>query len=258
MRILPCPALCVLALAVTACAPFGGTPGTTGDLGNGIFSYKCSSDSDPVCDDSVILHEMPAAIAVGSRFIAVYTPSGEDGNKGTASVFPASRELIIETETFGSSFKAVRPGTAALLAQRGTTIVDFVHVRLASPAGVRIDATDDPTDGVWSAVTTITVKVDEPQTIRAGLVDEADELLAGALSAAWTSEDSAVAEIVTLPTDNRIQVQGKALGETKLRVSLGDQSGEIVVKVVDGSGGVGGGSGGGGGGGSGGGAGGAP
>jgi hypothetical protein len=230
--ILPSPIVCGVALLLGGCGPLGLGPGTTGELGNGIFTYACSSDSDPICDDALGFHEMPKAVAVGSRFGALFKPSGSSGNTGSAQVRPASRELLIETEDLDSSFKAVAPGTAGLLAYRGSTVVDFIHVRLANIAHIQIDKLTDEFNLNRNGITSIDIDVDDDVTVRAAGVDESDELLAGALSCSWKSDDSAIAEIVTLPSDNRIRVIGRAIGETKLRVEISELTAELTVKVT--------------------------
>jgi hypothetical protein len=236
-------ALCGLGIFIAACQPLNFGPGTAGELGNGVFTYHCVSDGDAFCDDlGDFGAAMPTSIAVGSRFRVTYTPSGNEGNTGSATVKPVSQELLLRTSDIESALKAVKPGVAGMLAVRGLTVVDIIHVRLANVVAVRVEASFD--SGSANGITKVAIPPGGDVLLRAVGVDEADERLAGAMSATWSSDDKSIAEIVTLPTDNQVRVQGGAPGETKLRVTLGEKSAEVVVIVSSaGAGGEGGGGG---------------
>src|SRR5262245_36823509 len=84
------------------CGP-SGPAGTTGELGNGVFTYRCDSDSDPVCDTTCDAindvpcsngsgagNAMPTRVSLGSRFSVFFTPTE---NTGSAVVEPVSEEI---------------------------------------------------------------------------------------------------------------------------------------------------------------------
>lgn len=235
-----------VALLAAGCGPIGpSTSGTQGELGNGLFSYGCDSDSDPVCDTGDGAHTMPKAVAVGSRFSVTYTPtSTAEDPQGSATVEPASKELLVQTETFGKSFKAIKPGLGALLARRGQTIVDLIHLRLGAVDHVQIDATRSGDSTTKEGISELVLGSGETAVLRATPVDEADELLGGALACAWTSDDSAVAKVTTIATDNQITVEGGSAGTTTMRLEMGDSKVDLAITVqAAGTGGAGGGGG---------------
>ena len=191
--------------------------------------------------------------AVGARFSVTYTPaSTADDPQGSATVEPASKELLVQTETFGKSFKAIKPGLGALLARRGQTIVDLIHVRLGTIDHIQIDATGSADPTTKEGITELTLGVGETAVLRATAVDEADEMLAGALACTWTAEETAIAKVTTIATDNQITIEGATAGATTLHLEMGDSKADVALTITaGGSGGAGGagGSGGAGGGG---------
>src|SRR5262249_40984728 len=50
LLVVPCVVAAVLS---SACGPLGGTMGTAGELGNGVFSYACTGASDATCDGNM-------------------------------------------------------------------------------------------------------------------------------------------------------------------------------------------------------------
>ena len=224
-------ALAGIALAATGCTPVG----SNGELGNGTFSYQCDSDSDPVCDDTSGFsgdHVLPGAIAVGARFSLRYTPGvvGDDPG-GSTTIESASKDIFTQTETFGSSFKGISPGLGAILARRGDAVADFIHLRVTAIDHVQVDALSGPTSITGEGITELQLAVGDEVTLRALPVDEADEILGGALPAIWSSSDEAVGSFATLATDNEVTLRAEAEGSTKLRIELGEQAAEIAVTV---------------------------
>ena len=221
--------LAALGLGCTGITP----PGNNGELNNGVFSYSCDSDSDPACDSETgMVQAMPSRIAVGGRFTLTYTPSpfGDDTG-GSAIVEPASKALLTQTETFGSSFKALKPGLCAVLARRGDVVTDFIHMRLETVDHLQVDSTSD-TAGAQEGVESIELSTGEVVKLRAFPVDEADELLAGALSAHWTSSDDLVVAFDDLASDNGVTLQAMGAGTATLQVTVEDLTKEISVTVA--------------------------
>ena len=121
----------VVAIAVaTGCGPLGvggdPPPGVVGELGEGRFVYGCEGPSDPACDNGVGHGAFGGPIALGARFSARFDAM----TGGSARVGSASKELLAPVDALGSTFAAVAPGFVALVARRGSTIVDLLHVRI--------------------------------------------------------------------------------------------------------------------------------
>lgn len=235
-------ATATLAISLAACGSIKDpAPGTVGELGNGRFSYGCASDSDPMCDGGSGPETRPRRVAIASRFLMTYTPTDE--TSGSATVVPVSQDFFIESNEFGASFKAIKAGTGGLLARRGDTIVDILHLDITPVVNLQIDASGDTLGAVEEGITALTLPVGRTVRLRALSVDEADETLAGALSCRWSTLDDAVARIVTLATDNEITVEAHAIGVAVLRVEIEDMSAEVALTVIGGDGGAGGGGG---------------
>lgn len=235
-------------LAAVGCTGIGTPTGTRGELGNGVFSYSCDGPADPMCDDGGQSHAMPKAVAVGSRFSVTFTPVGE--GVGSATVEPASKELLVETETLGSSFKALKPGVAALLARRGDTVVDLVHVRISAVEAVHFDLADEGGDAMQiDSITQLSVVAGGSAVVRAVSTNDSGEALAGALSCKWTTADDGLLSIASGDSgDDRIQIDALGSGSTSLHVDLGDLGADLPIEIGLGTGGGGGGTGGSGGG----------
>jgi hypothetical protein len=233
-------AMAALALLLPACGPLGAdTTGTTGELGNGVFSYLCDSDSDSVCDNGATgAQAMPKSVALGSRFSVNYSPS--DPTDGSAIVEPVSEDFLTKTDEVASSFKALKAGTAGLLAKRGETVVDLLHLAIKAVDHLQVDATGDTIDGVREGVTALDLPVGRTLRLRALSVDVADEALAGALSCAWSTSDQAVAQVASLETDNEVTLQANAAGSATVRVQIEELAVEIALTVTGGEGGSGG------------------
>jgi len=229
----------IMAISLAACGLSNeATPGTVGELGNGLFSYGCASDSDPICDGGSGPQVLPRRVALASRFSMTYTPS--DATEGSATVESVSEDFLIESNELGAAFKAVHVGTGGLLARRGNTVVDIIHLDIAPVDHVQIDASGDTVGDVQEGVVALTLPIGRTVRLRALAVDQADETLAGALSCRWSSAEEGVARIITLATDNEVTVEAAAVGAAVLRVELEDLTAEVAVTVVDEGGGQGG------------------
>lgn len=224
------------AVALTGCTNVDGPspPGTIGDLGNGQFLYECDLASDVACDDAAELQAIPEAVAVGSRFGASYVSLFGGGK---VRVLSAAPQLLENVDSFGSIFEAQKPGTSALLAQQGDDFVDFVHVRLAEVASVRVNALDP----IAEQLDTLAIAEGLTRTLRAQPLDDKGAILAGGLPCNWTVEDSAVARIATDSNDNQVVIEGVATGVTTATVQLGALEHTLEIEVGGGAGGGGGG-----------------
>jgi hypothetical protein len=81
-------------------------------------------------------------------------------------VEPASKALLTQTETFGSSFKALKPGLCAVLARRGD-VGDRLHPHaLETIDHLQVDSTSD-TAGAQEGVESIELSTGEVMALRA-------------------------------------------------------------------------------------------
>lgn len=227
-------------LSLSGCGPLG--PGSMGELGNGLFTYACDSDSDPMCDSGATGQAMPKRVALGSRFSVTFTAT----DNASAIVEPVSEDFLTKTETVGASFKAVGAGVGGLLAKRGETVLDLYHVEISAVDHVQVDASGESIHTV-EGISALELAPGETAELRGFAVDASDQVLAGALSCEWSTADDTVGEILTLATDNVITVQANQPGVTTLRLELEDAAVEVQLTVGDGGGTGGGGAGGGGG-----------
>jgi hypothetical protein len=227
----------------------GGPDGTPGELGKGGFVYRCDSDSDAACDDGAETHPMPGAVALGSRFSVTFSPRA---GEGSALVEPASKDFLTTTQSFGSSFKALKPGTVALLARRGDRIVDLIHIQIAPVEHIQVD-TGPVVRPSSLDVTSLTLSPGDTAELRAIPAGNAGEALAGSLSSTWSVADESVASISSLATDNHIVIHGKSAGATTALIEMAEVKAEVRITVTGGAGGDGGAGGAGGSGGAGGG-----
>lgn len=209
-------------------------PGQTGDLGNGVFSYVCDSDNDPVCDASDVgaLLNMPPEVAVSARFSVQYTPSpfGDDSG-GSTTIETASDSLLTQTEAFGKSFKGIRPGLCAILARRGDKVVDFVHVRIDAVDHVRVDREGSEDASPVEGVEVLELEVGEDAALRAYGANIDDTPLGGAQASKWTSSDEAVVDFETTTTDNQVNARAIGAGTATITVEIAEKVREISVTV---------------------------
>lgn len=231
-------ALCALLSLLAAC----GAADTPGDLANGYFGYNCVTDRDPICgpDEAFPVGElrtMPNTIAVGGTFGVAFRPSSSAAQQGSALIQPVSSDQLSGTAGFEPTLTALKPGFAGLLAVRGSSVVDVIHVRLVPIHHPRIDALAGTSGSAVIGAPSVTVAAGALVDLAGAAADENNETLAGSLDYAWTSDDPSIAEILSTPTTDEITVRGGQPGETKVRVTIGGAQGSISIVVLDGPGG---------------------
>jgi hypothetical protein len=234
-----CQALCAILFLIPAC---GADSGSSGELENGSFSYLCTTDRDPICgpDATFIegtLQTMPNTIAVGGQFSVVFRGSSSSGQDGSAFVKPVSSDLLAGGAGNEPIFTAAKPGFAGLLALRGSTVVDVIHVHIVAIDSARIDARVDTTGAVIVGAPTVNIGTGALVDLSAAAADEGSDTLAGSLDYAWSTDDSAIAEILTSPTTDEITVRGGAPGQTMVHVTISGVSSAISIVVADAPGG---------------------
>jgi hypothetical protein len=233
-----CRALCVLPLLTISC----GASDSQGELRNGSFRYRCVNDRDPMCSLDTdpakgYLEQMPGKVAVGASFGVAFMAESSAAQDGAAVLASVSERFLAATSGVSPVvFTAQRPGVAGVLANRGSTIVDVFHFLLVDVDHVRIDASES----VVESLSSVKVGVGSLLTLSAAAADASDEVLAGSLDDAWTSDDPAIATLVTSPATDTITLRGGVPGQTWVRATLGGVEGRILVQVVDSGGGSGG------------------
>lgn len=248
-------ALSVLSALMLSCGSDNSTPG---EVGNGSFGYRCTSDRDPACAAdpnfaNSYLKVMPAAIAVGGTFAVGFLSESPGALDGSATVGAVSAELLDGVRGADVTFVAKKAGFAGILATRGSSVVDLMHIRISPIARVRVDESFTATGSTTSDVASIELGVGAIATLTAVPLGPQNELVAGSLDDLWTTDDPSVAEITTPPASGSITVRGAAPGSATINVKVGAATAAVTVKILDSMAGSGGGGGAGGAGGAGGG-----
>jgi hypothetical protein len=215
----------------------GSTPGPEGrpgDLGRGVFLYRCVLESDPMCDADAADLALDTRVAVGARLGLYY--EANDG-AGSRSVESASETLLEPMQT--DTFRAREPGEVAVLVLGDDgRLFDLTHVGLDLVESVALDVKGGIFDIDPSSVQ---VLVDQTLEVRATPRDAADTILAGALLCDWESADPDIVAIETPPDDNVVTVRALAPGVTTLTVQLGSVPASLDITVDEvGAGGAGG------------------
>jgi hypothetical protein len=236
--LLSCQALCALLIGLAAC----GDDGTIGDLENGSFGYNCLTDRDPICGPDKAfpvgeLRSMPNTIAVGGMFGVAFAASSSAAQDGSALVQPVSNDLLSGGAAFEPTFTALKPGFAGRLAVRGSVVVDVIHVQLVPIHHARIDAQAGTSGSAVIGAPSVTVGNSVLVELSAAAADEDGATLAGSLDYAWSSDDPAIAEILSNTLTDEITVRGGQPGETQVRVTIGGVEGAISIVVPDSPGG---------------------
>ncbi|MCK6586406.1 MAG: Ig-like domain-containing protein [Polyangiaceae bacterium] len=227
-----CQGLCALLFILPAC----GDDGTMGELENGSFGYNCLTDRDPMCgpDEAFPVGElrtMPTTVAVGGTFGVAFRASSSAAQQGSALIQPVSSDLLAGGAGYEPTLTAMKPGYAGLLALRGSSVVDMIHVRLVPIHHVRIDALTGTSGSATIGANSVSIGNGALTDLTAGAADEAGQILAGSLDYAWTSDDPSIAEILSSPSTDEITIRGGQPGETTVRVTIGGVEGAILVVV---------------------------
>lgn len=185
-----------------------------GSLGNGKFGYRCAagalvdaSNFDAACAPGFLTGPtvLPSSVAVGSTFTVTYR-----SNKSTndETVFSAGPSLVALT---GGHFEAQRAGVVALIGTRGNAADDFVYVRTAKVASIKIAQASS-------------------RELVATPVDSDGKTLGGRLACTWTwtSWDP---EVTFSSSGRKASVAGPAGRSATINAQCGDVHGTILVTV---------------------------
>lgn len=212
--------------AALACASGCDPPGTPGELHHGYFHYLCLDQNDSHCGPPEYGNEMPALVAVTSRFGVDFTRAGRSEEVDSASPWMLVRESP-------QLFRAIEPGRVALLAFEGDAVVDFLHVDIAVAHHLRIDD-DTDRDAPREDISTLPLAVGESALLRAFVLDGSGQRLAGSMPGGWAVAD---AQIVEWSSEGyELTLTARAEGTTSAEATLGPVQAAVEV-VVAGAGG---------------------
>lgn len=196
-------------------------PGEQGELGNDRFFYECAKPADAACDDLTPtgqgggLLDIPS-VALGS----VFGMTTEDFDTDPAS--PTDR-LVAQTLSSGQkAFKAEKAGVAVLVAYADAgDATDLTHVTVVEPSAAQLFQRD-PNTSQWIAIKgPLTLPTGQALELRVAPVDDAGDLLAGAMDLVWAVDTSGVLSSDPGGDDNIVSISGATPGTVHLTATLG-------------------------------------
>ena len=193
---------------------------TSGELGDGKFSYECVDTADAACADGDLdPPSFPRVLAVGGRFRLGY----RDTAQGDFGGFPEQASASFVSGSLTTSFQVLREGQVAFVGH--TTIADeqvvsdFLYFTLVQPRKLAV------TQLVQPGVTAGQIKVGGNATFRATPTDDTGTTLAGALRYVWAIKTDDTAQVVatTDATTATTTVTASAPGTIHLVVQIENQ-----------------------------------
>lgn len=222
-----------LLLALPACSDtydFKPDPGF-GELGVGVFLYRCPFGGDPHCangEDTAA--QFPRAFAVGGRINLRYDWRDDD-TEHLGDPLPqlqsAAPALLARQ---GDGFTALVPGYAAVLAVTGNSqVVDLRHLHIREIDSLQIvpdDMTGSP--GLYE----LDLAPGDRPGLQALALDSDDVLLGGVLGYTWTTADPTVVAILAGSEGGLVRLEALAPGATVLTLALGERSVQLPISVI--------------------------
>jgi hypothetical protein len=194
-------------LLLGGCGFGSDTPGTSGQLGEGQFTYECEDPSgDPVCNEGSALDrsqveadlgrslELPRAVAVGAIFDVRYTGdvTTDDFDRLSLTVESSNTE---EVQQASDGFVIDAPGRFPFLARdrEERIVADFTYLTAAEPDALELWHDGQP-------VTSIDMTEGTDTDLAAISLDAEGHALAGSLEFQWTSSDESIAAVDKIGT----------------------------------------------------------
>jgi hypothetical protein len=211
-------------------------PVESGELGAARFRYRCTAPSDAQCDFDKELgtgvggksYELPL-LALGSTFaLDLESVNPPDPPPEIRPLHPTYAE-----RTPDGLLRPLKKGKTSIGVRRGDEIVDFVNVRIAEIAGLKLFSGDPQgkLEDVDVGKGSVTVKQSFTFRFRVAPIDSEAKLLAGSLPCKWTTSNEAVIKITTPADDNIVTVVSGAAGQSTLTVELGERKVEIPITI---------------------------
>lgn len=190
------------AVLLCACTSGRDTPGTSGQLGEGQFTYECEDETgDPVCNQGSGLdrsqvdadlgrdQELPRAVAVGAIFDVRYSGdiTTDDLDRLSLTVESSNTD---EVQQASDGFVIDAAGRYPFLARdrEEKIVADFIYMTAADPDALELWHGGQP-------VTAIDMTAGEDTELAVLSVDAAGHALAGSLVFSWSSSDESLAAI---------------------------------------------------------------
>ncbi len=213
-----------VALLAGSCTSKSNTTGSSGELDNGLFHYRCVTNNDTACAQSSE-PSFPEAIAVGGQFRLEYEPKGDNAD-GTIRSSNTGRISRVE-----DVFTVLVPGFTAMLAKDPAgDILDIKHVRGRTVADIKVR------ESGTLVLDALFIPLGNIERIWAVPFDDRDVELAGSLDYTWSVDDDTVIRLVTAANSSEVELEALGVGTTNLQVGHGDLMTTIPVTVEDGGG----------------------
>jgi len=211
-------------------------PVESGELRAARFKYRCTGPSDAQCDFD---KELGTGIG-GSAYTLPVIATGSVFGLDLETIDPAAPPSEIRPlhptyaeRTPEGLLKGLKKGKTSIGLRRGDEIVDFVNVRIADVAGLKLFSADP--QGQYEDVDigkgSVSVKQSFTFRFRVAPIDGEAKLLAGTLPCKWTTSNEAVIKITTPADDNIVTVVSGTAGQSTLTVELGDKKIEIPITI---------------------------
>jgi len=222
----------VWVLVLAACS------GSPGELGQGDFEYYCAGLGDPYCDcedhpdfcsgsspaiEQILYSRVPSALAVGATFQVRF-----DAPDADHEVVSASPDMLSD----GLDLQALMAGEVGIMGLSQGWVIDFLHLNLVIPTGVRVDRVDRSD----SRVTSLQMDPGETAWLRAMPVS-GSQILYGHLPCTWSTSSATAIGLQVDGGDNVVALTALATGPATATVSvtLGALTVPVTVTVTDAS-----------------------
>lgn len=200
--------------------------GQTGVLGNGTFTYDCTSgQGDWYCSQNPGgSPSLPNEIAVGAAFAVDYQPNNSAGNGTTEGatgydITSASTQLAL---SMGNTVVAQRAGYDALLATHAgtSTVDDFVHVEFVDVASLTPNSP------------TVQVQAGSSQSVWVQPKDSFGTSMAGRLGCTWSvTSGQGIVSVPSAQQFGAIDVTGIHDGTATVQATCGKTTADVTVTV---------------------------
>lgn len=215
----------LLLALVAGCS--AGNGDVNGNLGRGVFSYKCVDQSDSACKTAMSgPTEFPGSIAEGAQFRMDYKANGDPTKSGNPTLRPVSSVYLSKE---ADTFTALKSGFGAVIAKSTTTgeVIDYTLIKINPVGSLRLS---DLTGGLPPPTVTL-IKGATAEYVAAALGVHG-ETLEGTLAYQWASSDPAIVTLQQGSPTAHMPILATAAGTATLTVTLGSQSKTLTVTVT--------------------------
>ncbi len=212
----------VLAGCFEGLGTFSDVGGGNGLAENGEFTYVCSSEADPHCDEQSSPEALPAVLARGSRFDMRF--------RGTRDARPVSSRAVRDVAP--EEFETLVAGNIGFVVLSGDEGIDALRLTVAEPDGLAIGSPNIETPGWsrWSAGSEQRLGLGKKRLRAVALVGSST--LAGTLTGlTWTVDPP---EVATIEENAGVwELSTLRPGSATVRVTRGELSSVARIVVTD-------------------------